>query len=207
MIHAEILTPVQQEVLARIAPAATEENFYLGGGTAIALHLGHRRSVDFDWFAPAPFDPLALAGTLRTRVPGMTVRSQDRGTLHIADSDVPVSFLLYEYPLLQPWIAWPEYACSLASLADLACMKLAAIANRGARKDFVDVHALAHSGLALEEMLSAYQRRYETQDIGHVLFSLNYFDDAEAQDMPEMLWPVRWDAIKTDVRRWVKELG
>jgi hypothetical protein len=207
MIHTEILTSVQREVLARVAPAATAENFYLGGWTAIALHLGHRRSVDFDWFTPAPFEPFALAGTLRTRAPGMTVRSQDRGTLHAAESDVLVSFLQYEYPLLQPLIAWPEYECSLASLADLACMKLAAIGNRGARKDFVDVHALVHSGFALEEMLSAYQRRYETQDVGHVLFSLNYFDDAEVEDMPEMLWPVRWDAIKTDVRRWVKELS
>ena len=66
MIHPEILTPLQMEVLRRVAPAATAENFYLGGGTAIALHLGHRRSVDFDWFSPAPFQPLALAGTLRT---------------------------------------------------------------------------------------------------------------------------------------------
>lgn len=205
-MHAQILTPVQQEVLERIAAAATEQNFYLGGGTAIALHLGHRRSIDFDWFSPAPFEPLALAATLRTRAPGLKVRSQDAGTLHAVESNVQLSFLQYEYALLQPLEPWPQYGCSLASLVDLACMKLSAIGSRGARKDFVDVHALVRSGMALGQMLSSYQKRYDAMDVGHVLFSLSYFADAEEQEMPEMLWPVEWDEIKADVRRWVADL-
>ncbi len=205
-MHAQILTPVQQEVLGRIGPLAAEQQFYLAGGTAIALHLGHRRSIDFDWFSPRAFQPLALAAAIRSRAPDLIVRSQDAGTLHATESGVQLSFLEYQYPALEPLVPWPEYGCSLASLTDLACTKLAAIGNRGARKDFVDVHALVRSGMALSEMLSAYRKRYEVTDIGHVLFSLSYFDDAEEHEMPEMLWPVEWGEIKRDVRNWVGEL-
>jgi hypothetical protein len=64
-IHADILTAVQKKALRRLGPFALREGFYLGGGTAVALQLGHRRSVDFDWFTSAHLtDPLRLAASL-----------------------------------------------------------------------------------------------------------------------------------------------
>lgn len=205
-MHPEILTPTQLEVLRRVAPVATAEGFYLSGGTAVALHLGHRRSIDLDWFSPVDFDPEPLVHTLRQRVPDIEVRSQADGTLHAVEAGVMISFLRYRYPFVEPLIEWTEPKLRLGSVPDLAAMKLAAIGNRGARKDFVDLFALGGTGLTLAEMLRLYQRRFGVEDVAHVVFSLSYFEDAEREEMPEMLWPVGWDEIKSTVRGWVAAL-
>jgi len=204
-LHPEVLTPRQHEVLREVAPFAASHGFYLAGGTAVALHLGHRRSDDFDWFVPDVFDPLALANALRVAAPEVEVLSQDTGTLQAKVSRVKLSFLHYVYPSLQPTIPWPEYGFSIASLQDLACT-LAAIASRGARRDFVDLYAMGRSGLTLDQMIEWYRERYAVKDIGHVLFSLSYFADAEVQEMPAMLWPTGWDEMKSAIRRWVGAL-
>ena len=86
-------------------------------------------------------------------------------------------------------------------------MKLSAIANRGARKDFVDLYALGRSGLALDRMLDLYREKFQTREVGHVVFSLTYFEDAEAEEMPEMLWELTWDEVNDTVRRWVLDLA
>ena len=188
-----------------MAAAADHESFYLAGGTAVALHLGHRRSIDFDWFsARALLDPASLAARLRERGVQMTVRALDRGTLHAGIEDVAVSFLEYLYPLLEPPVPWPEMGCTVASLAHLACMKLSAVASRGSRKDFVDVFALGHSGFPLERMLELYTTKYSVPDIAHVLTSLSYFDDAERETMPDMIWPLDWPDVRATIERWVR---
>ncbi|MGE5550255.1 MAG: hypothetical protein ACM3ZC_06960 [Bacteroidota bacterium] len=81
--HLEILLPEQREVLNILGPAASKAGFYLGGGTAVALHLGHRRSVDFDWFTPAKLDdPTGLAASLRQAGIPLGNMSVAAGTLH-----------------------------------------------------------------------------------------------------------------------------
>ncbi|NIQ96181.1 MAG: nucleotidyl transferase AbiEii/AbiGii toxin family protein, partial [Desulfuromonadales bacterium] len=76
----------------------------------------------------------------------------ERGTLHGTVAGIRVSFLEYRYPLLQPLVPWATYGFSLASLEDLACMKLSAIAQRGAKKDFIDLHALVTSFSSLTRL-------------------------------------------------------
>jgi len=85
-MHPEILTSTQLHVLRRVAPVATAEEFYLAGGTAVALHLGHRRSIDLDWFSPVEFGPEPLVHALRGHVPDVEVRSQADGTLHAVEA-------------------------------------------------------------------------------------------------------------------------
>jgi hypothetical protein len=190
--HPEILPPNQQRVLGELGPVASERGFYLGGGTALALQVGHRRSVDLDWFTGGTIpDPLALAQELRSRGIPLDAPSVDAGTLHG----------------LRPEVIWQDFRCPLAALEDLACMKLSAIAGRGARKDFIDVYALCRAGLSLRAMLDLYSEKFETSDLGHVLFSLTYFDDAEAESMPEMLWDVKWRTIRRDIEIWVREIA
>lgn len=203
--HPEILPAAQREALRRMAPALSRRGFYLGGGTALAVHLGHRRSLDFDWFSPSPFgDPLALAAELsRDGVP-LEVTEFTRGTLHGVVAGVRVTFLEYPYEHLVAPVAWPAFECRLASLDDLATMKLSAIAGRGSRKDFVDIYALGKGFQALSEMLHAYQRRYRIADVGHLLYALAYFDDAEREPMPELLWDVSWREIRETVEAWVR---
>jgi hypothetical protein len=97
--------------------------------------------------------------------------------------------------------------CPLASLEDLACMKLSAIAQRGARKDFCDIYALGKKAFSLSQMLGFYQKKFSISDIGSVLYGLVYFDDAESERMPRMLWDVTWREIRNTILGWVKEVS
>lgn len=183
------------------------QQFYLGGGTALAIHLGHRRSVDFDWFTRERLaDPLYLARDLSDQDIAFVTRDIERGTLHGSVSGVQVSFLEYRYPLLQPLVAWPMFGCILASPEDLACMKLSALAQRGAKKDFVDVYALGIKYCSLSDMLGWYQQKYAVTDLTHVLYSLAYFDDADRERMPRMFWDSNWRTIKQTIAQWLQEL-
>lgn len=205
-MHPHVMPPAQQAVLRELGPLATEADFYLGGGTAAAVQIGHRRSVDLDWFTNEAIpDPLRLAARLQGQQFDLSVDSVEAGTLHGESDGVLLSFLEYRYPLLEPPAEWAGYGCRLASLADLACMKLSAIAGRGTKKDFIDVFALGRSGLGLGEMLDLYKRKFSIRDIGHVVMSLTYFDDADAEDMPTMLWDVGWSNVKQSIERWVTD--
>lgn len=186
----------------------TGRGYYLAGGTAVAIHEGHRRSVDLDWFTADPMgDPLRVVTSLADEGVELDVTATDAGTVHGEVEGTRVSFLEYRYPLLQPLVAWAAYRCRLASREDLLCMKLAAIAGRGARKDFLDVYALGTSGLSLSTGLDLYREKYGTADVGHVLFSLAYFDDAEAEAMPEVLEDVEWATVRKTIEVWVREIA
>jgi hypothetical protein len=90
--------------------------------------------VDLDWFTPNPFaDGMILAQSLRNSNIVLDIEQVSSGTLHGIVKGVRVSFLQYQYPLLKPLERWNEMSCPLASLEDLACMKLSAIAQRGAQ--------------------------------------------------------------------------
>lgn len=138
-VKTEALDAVQLAAARELGPHVDRRGFYLGGGAALALHLGHRRSVDLDYFLASEMgDPLLLASELRRGTPAFEITDTAPGTLHGHWSQVPVSFLEFRYPLLVPPLEWAEGACRVASLDDLAAMKLSAIIQRGHRKDFLD---------------------------------------------------------------------
>jgi len=205
-VHREVLPGAQQAVLGELGPGADRLGFYLGGGTAVALRTGHRRSVDLDWFTErAIADPLHLASELRRSGLPCEVESVDKGTLHATVRGIRVSFLEFPYSSLRDPERIDELGCRLAAEEDLVCMKLAALAGRGAKKDFIDVYALGRSGFSLGEMLKLYQSKFETLDVGHVIMSLTYFDDARLEPMPEMLWDLEWDDVEREIEAWVLE--
>ncbi len=207
-MHARVMTASQHRTLKMIGSPASSHGFVLAGGTAVALHLGHRRSLDLDWFTNRPFpDPLALAAALRAESVPFEIEEVGPGTLHGQAGIVKVSFLEFRYPELEPPIPWPSGRCSLASLADLSAMKLAALAQRGARKDFADIYALAREFRPLPELVGLYQRKFAAKDAGHLLFALAFFDDAETEPMPAMLWPVTWGEIKKTIRTALKGMS
>lgn len=201
-LHRETLGRSQRSLLPRLAPIAGQHGFYLAGRTALALHLGHRRSVDFDWFREAAIeDPLRLASELRVADVRLEVDRVEKGTLHGRANGVRVSFLEYGYPLLKP--ALEADGLRLAALEDIAAMKLAAVAQRGSKKDFVDVYALGRH-LRLGEMLACYRRKYGVEDVGHVLVALSWFDDADQERTPLLLLRQSWPEMKSVIRGWVK---
>lgn len=202
--HPESLSPAQRAVVGQLAPPLSERGFYLAGGTAVALHLGHRLSIDLDWFTDHALpDPLQLAAQLRSKGLAFETTQVAPGTLHGATGGVRISLLEYQYPLLRPVEDWTEGSCPVASADDLAAMKLSAIAQRGSRKDFVDLWALGSRHARLPEMLELYRRKYGVRDIAHLLYSLSFFDDADEEPMPQMLVEVDWETIKATIREWV----
>jgi hypothetical protein len=198
----------QISVLKSLGVQMSARGFYLAGGTALAIHLSHRISVALDWFTPASFaDGMILAQSLRNSDVGLEVEQVSPGTLHGSVNGVRVTFLQYQYPLLKPVEHWNEMSCPLASLEDLACMKLSAVAQRGARKDFCDIYALGKNVFSLSQMLGFYQKKFSIRDIGSVLYGLVYFDDAESERMPRMLLDVSWREIRNTILGWVKEIS
>ncbi|WP_437762069.1 nucleotidyl transferase AbiEii/AbiGii toxin family protein [Sorangium sp. So ce281] len=197
----EVLSSAQRtalEVLAR----AVEPSTYLAGGVAVALRLQHRQSRDLDLFT-AESDPAALVSALVD--PTIRVLTRAEGTLYLEVGGVPASILRYCYPLLGPPECLSGIPLPVASLDDLECMKLSAIAGRGARRDFWDLHALLTSrGRSVGQALDAYARKYATEDVGHVVRSLAYFADAEAEPMPAGMTEERWTQIRSDLVAWVR---
>lgn len=186
----------------------TERRFYLAGGTALALRLGHRRSVDLDWFTPAELpDPLQFAAEIRGSGVDIETGHIARGTLYGTVSKVRLSCIEFRYPLLDPVDHWSDYGCDLASLRDIGAMKISAVAQRGAKKDFIDLYALGIAGLSLDDLLSAYRVRFAVDDIAHILYALGYFDQADTEKTPPMLIRASWREIKGALRDQVRRLG
>ena len=207
-IHIEVLSEVQRAIMPVLGPFAASKGFCLGGGTAVALYFGHRRSDDFDWFVSGELgEPLILAEQARQSGLDFEGVQVAPGTLHAAVSGVQVSFFSYPYPQIAPQTLWKEYSAILTSLDDLACMKLAAIAQRGSRKDFVDVYTIAVGHKPIDELLKLYCLKYATDDIAHVLVGLTYFDDAEEEPSPVMLRDTPWEHIKSRFQQWSRALA
>ncbi len=195
-MHPEILEGSQQSTLALLDRAPIPPEFYLAGGTALALHLGHRRSADLDFFCQAPFENETLLALLR-QVGEIQVERSEPGTFWGQLAGVQISFIRYDYPLLDAPTK-PDFGPRVAGIRDIASMKLSAIMSRGTRRDFVDLYAVCHHGHGLEHVYRWFRQKYLgiSYDPYHVIKSLVYFTDAEKEPMPVMLWPCNWDEVK-----------
>jgi hypothetical protein len=206
--HPEVLEAQQLRALEATGSPLTARGFRLGGGTGLALLLGHRQSEDFDWFSTEPVgDPMLLAREIQDEGVPLQVQQVARGTIHGTVNGVRLSLLEFRYPLLAEPIRWPERKIAILSLDDISCMKLSAIAQRGSRKDFVDLFALGQEHRPLAELLDLYRKKFDVQEIGHLLYSLVYFEDAEQERMPKMIWDSEWREVRERIESWVQELA
>ena len=198
------VTDAQLSALSDLAPALAGD-FYLAGGVAVALRIGHRQSRDLDLFSTQR-DPIELEQTLQQDVRA-TITSRAVGTLHLEVVGVPVSLLRYNYPMHAPEQD-ARIPVRVASIEDLICMKLSAIGGRGARRDFWDLHELfVKQGLTLESALALFAQKYPGIDVGHVVRATAYFGDADKEPMPADLGETRWASITNDFRRWTLQVG
>jgi hypothetical protein len=191
--HPEVLPEGWARAAGDLAARSVLDGFYLSGDTGLALHFGHRRSVDLDLFGGTDFDPAAL----QTRLAGLqslTIRRAARGPLHLVLHGVLVSFLHFPYPLL--FSPAPFHPLAVADPRDIAGIKVNAIATRGHRRDFVDVYVAAQR-YGLGEILRWFDAKFASTpyDRVHILKALVYFKDAEEQPMPDMLAPLDWSEV------------
>lgn len=171
----------------------------MAGGTGLALQLGHRVSVDFDFFTDRSFEAQRLIQQLAALSCGFQLERSAPGTILGFVGETKFSIFEYHYPLLKPAIRFMDVA--LASITDIAAMKLAAIADRGSRRDFIDLYVIAalEKHVSLEEVFALYDEKFRVlhQNKLHLLKSLGYFEDAEKEHMPEMLRAIVWEDVKT----------
>lgn len=181
--------------LALLADAGLTDPFYLAGGTAAALFLGHRISMDLDFFGPGSFDSASLVDQLAEL--GRFQLDRIAADTLLGDlAGVKISFFRYRYPLVvEPVMAM---GVKVAGLQDIAAMKLDAVSRRGTKRDFVDLFFIAQSGISLADALDQYQRKYAGFDVNviHVVKSLTYFVDAELDPSPQMLTSFSWEKAK-----------
>jgi len=171
----------------------------------VALYLGHRRSIDFDWFTPKSIAPVDLLADVRAMGFPVEVIQNTEGTFLATVAGVSFTVFRYKYRLLAP--PTKIDGCNVAALPDLAAMKLLAIYQRGTKKDFMDVHELLERRLfKLPDMLQAFREKFGIEDTGELLRALVYFEDAEALPMPQMVVRRAWDEVKAGMWRHMTAL-
>lgn len=204
MWHPEVLPPEWAPAAAELEELGLLSDACLVGGTGLALHFGHRASNDLELMLPVPF----ATGGVRDRLkgqPGLRILELTPDSLRATLRGITVSFRHDSNPLLFP--TDPLAGLQVADARDIACMKIAAIAQRGTRYDFVDLHA-ASTRFGLASLLELFRRKYAAaaDNRTHILASLTHFDEAENEPMPRMLIPREWDAVRTYFAREVAAL-
>ncbi len=205
MLQIQAVAEPALELLKELMRLPELKSFFLVGGTNLSLKLGHRRSVDLDFFTNSPFDSDALLNVLEKKFSDLVVVRRTPGAILGYIQEVKVDFILYEYPMLQPVEEIDGFR--FASLSDIAAMKINAISRRGVQKDFWDIAELLDH-FSLEQMLSFFKQKHKATDIGHLVRSLVYFADAEESESPLALKKNTWVAVKlkieTSVRAYVQ---
>lgn len=174
------------------------ESWTLADGTALAMQLGHRHSEDLDFFRYGALDVERIVKGL-TAIGHVAVQSRTADTLHVSINGLRVSFRAAQASLL---FAGTKYrGMTLADPRDIAVMKLVTIGGRGSRKDFIDLYFLLTAGLSLEATFAMLRQRFSSIDYNeyHLLKSLVWFDNAEAEPMPTMIRQVPWEAVKREI--------
>jgi hypothetical protein len=202
----EAAPPGMADLLRRLSATLRNSDFHLAGGTALALLEGHRISVDLDLFSPSFDSPDDLLAAIEREHPAARTTLVAPRTLYLEIDRIVVSFFGYGYPLIGPLLEPEADLLPFASREDIAAMKLAAIASRGSRKDFIDLWWLLTRYWSLAGSLEFFRAKFSTRDIGHVVRSLVYFDEADAEPPLQLVSPIDWQAVKTDLRTWVSAL-
>lgn len=181
---------------SKILPRKT----YLAGGSALALHFGHRISVDFDFFTPIHFDQDDLVMNLK-KIGTFKSTNIAKDTLLGTLRGLKFSIFRYRYPLI--FTPSNFMGINLADPKDIAAMKLAAIMDRGTKKDFIDLYFLAKKGISIDDSFNYYDKKYQAlaNNLYSLVKSLVFFEDAKKTDMPVMIEKVSWDEIKDFFRK------
>jgi len=179
------------------SPLLKNTDWYLAGGTALALQVGHRKSVDLDFFLPrAEFDKTSLERSLAATKEWETTY-QENGTLYGKLKGAKMSFIAY--PFFKPSRAKVKYGNMRVLIPeDIAVMKIIAVSQRGRKRDFVDLYWYCRNREPLVDIIRRTLGQYPGQEhnLPHIIKSLTYFDDADKDPMPQTYFEANWKTIK-----------
>lgn len=195
MLHLETIEPNTLELLRKLQSLPLFKHSRLVGGTALALQLGHRKSVDLDLFGTIEASPEDIQEVCREA--GELEISKTSKNINIYWIDgIKVDCVNYPYKWLDECRVLD--GVRLASVNDIAAMKISAIINRGTKKDFIDLHFLLQK-MSLNHILDLYDQKYPDGSRFIAIKSLTYFEDAEDDPMPFMFNDITWNDVKASI--------
>ena len=201
MLYYETIDAATLQLLKELQDVDVFQDLRLVGGTSLALQLGHRKSIDLDFFGKVDFEQIDVKevfGKFET----VTAIKKSKNINIFEINGVKVDFVNYNYPWLQDLLI--EDDLRLAQKKDIAAMKIAAITGRGSKKDFVDLYYLLNE-FSIEQILGFYKQKYLDASEFIALKSLSYFDDANEELPLDMLKDISWENVKKRIRSQVIE--
>ena len=176
------------------------KHFTLVGGTALALQMGHRFSIDLDFFTPQQIEHDAIALELKSL--GKLIEThRNRIMLQVMLDNVKIDFVHHPHPMIRP-ISIVENI-RMATQEEIAAMKLAAITGRGVKKDFYDLYFLLKK-FSLKQMIDFYIEKYTDRNYFQMTKSLSYFNDADNSDTPVLFdKKLKWEEVKKTIEEAV----
>ena len=192
MLQYQTVTTSLLRVLNELMKIPEFTDLLLVGGTGLALQLGHRKSIDIDLFGKVNFEYENLTEEL-TKIGKLSEIKRSKNINIYSIDGIKVDFVNYKYKWINKNIKIDNIR--LASLEDIAAMKLNAICGRGTKKDFIDIYFLLQR-FSFSKMFDFYRQKFDDGNILLVKKSLLYFKDAEYDELPQMSVDFDWNNAK-----------
>lgn len=201
MLHRQTVAPELLALLDQLMIVESLQNLRLVGGTALALQLGHRESVDIDLFGNIEIADERLKDLLLS-IGKIEEINISRSIKQFYVNNIKLDIVNYRYSWLDPLVS--IQGIHMASLRDIAAMKLSAITQRGSKKDFIDLYFLLEH-YSIVEMMTFYKKKIIDGNEWLVYRSLSFFDDADVQPTPKIYVDISWEKIKARIASEVKK--
>ena len=202
-----IIDKDRYQLLKNIMDIVAIPDFYMIGGTALSLQLGLRESFDFDFCVPIQFNNELLLEELE-KIGDIKVKQNQKGTCDVIINGVQVSFFYYPNKVIKELITTPEMPkLKMASILDIAIMKIVAIGGRGAKKDFFDLYNIINKyKVTIKELAEGLIKKYGNKtNYVNIIMGLSYFEDAEQEVLPKTFVEYNWEEIKDFFINYQKE--
>ena len=203
-MHRECFTKKGWEVLATLKPILLKHEAVLAGGTALALQIGHRISLDLDFFTTSTFDVESVISAIRATGQSFRVLAEGEGHIVMDIEGVKFSLFHYDYPFLDKPVH--HQGVNIASILDISGMKIIAISQRGTKRDFVDMYFILQN-IPFYKVAEHMVQRFGKERVNPILIgkALTYFADADSNPEPEYIKKVKWEKIKTFFKQHAKQ--
>lgn len=207
MFYPEILNAKQKKILVGLT-FLKGFRFYLAGGTALALQLGHRTSLDFDFYSPEKFDNQQVCQVFKKQFLNIFLaKEQLENTWQAKVMGINISVFYYPYKLISPLIDFTPV--KLASYEDIAAMKIVAIIQRAKQRDFFDLYYLIKK-IGLTKIIMATYKKYPWyEENNQIIFkALTFFEEADQdEDINKIAVfdkALNWERVKKEITIEVK---
>lgn len=203
MLYKETVSPELFTIIQQLCQQPSLETFVLVGGTALSLQIGHRRSIDIDFFSTNSFDAENMSAFLQSKY-DFKIQNRFKNALMGTLNNIKIDIITHQYEWIKD--TFIEEEIRMANLEDIAAMKLNAIVGNGSRlKDYVDV-AFLSSWFSLQEMLDFFEKKYPNNNSVIALKSLCYFDDINFDvDILYQKDVIPWQQIHLRIINMVKQ--